>query len=81
VRGNELYAVPVEAGASFRAGLPAKLFDGDERGVQLFRFSRGTSGYHPAPDGQRFVVARQAGASGNFITVVENWLSDLSARR
>ena len=81
VRGNGLYAVPVEEGASFRAGLPAKLFDGDERGVQLFRFARATSGYHPAPDGQGFVVARQAGASGNFITVVENWLSDLSARR
>jgi Tol biopolymer transport system component len=81
VRGNALYAVPIEGGASFRAGMPVMLFDGDEKGVQLFRFTRPTPGYHPTPDGQRFVVARQAGASGSFITVVENWLNDLSARR
>jgi hypothetical protein len=48
--GSELMAVPIEAGATFTAGNPARLFE------TRFAATIVRGHYRPAPDGQRFLV-------------------------
>ena len=61
-------AVPVQAGATFTVGTPAKLFD--------TRFAAVTARghYRPTPDGQRFLVlAPLARETEQPAAVVLNW--------
>jgi serine/threonine-protein kinase len=70
-----LVSVPVEArGVVWRAGTPAKLFDG--------YVNTGTSGrtYDVSPDGQRFLMIKagtDAGAATLGIIVVQHWDQEL----
>jgi eukaryotic-like serine/threonine-protein kinase len=82
--GTELYfvdrgaidAVPVKTGATFEAGKPEKLFDArfETSGFRSRRFD-------VTPDGQKFLVNRQLGATTQVgFVVVENWAADLVKR-
>jgi eukaryotic-like serine/threonine-protein kinase len=81
VEGNALMAVPVDVRGGFHAGVPARLFDGDQAGVGLFSFSSGQSAYDVRPDGQHFVAVRRVGGTGTHLTIVQNWLSEFRARK
>jgi hypothetical protein len=69
-----LNAVPVETGASFAAGNPRMLFEGD-----YFAGPQGGLNYDVSPDGQRFLmIQNSADASARpKIVVVENWAEEL----
>ncbi len=84
--GRELYylaadnrsimAVPIEPGATFKAGAPARLFSLSTQTVSRGR-ARGTP-YDVSPDGQRFLIGVPAGEpSSSIITVVLNWATGL----
>jgi serine/threonine-protein kinase len=81
-RGDELFyrngqkwmAVPVATGAAFTAGRPRMLFEGPFPNVPGYS-------YDVRPDGQRFLMAREA-TTGNptEIRVILNWFEDLKQR-
>jgi hypothetical protein len=84
--GRELYylsadnrsimAVPIEPGATFKSGPPARLFSLGTPTVSGGR-ARATP-YDVSPDGQRFLIGVPAGdPSSSLITVVLNWASAL----
>ena len=69
---NAMMAVPVQAGAAFTVGTPAKLFDTRFAAV----ITRGH--YRPTPNGQRFLVlAPLARETEQPAAVVLNWASAL----
>jgi len=78
--GNTLMVVPVDTGQVFSPGTPKVLF----QGAYLF-IAGGTPGttrraYDLAPDGQRFLMLKQAESSGQAFTgivVVQNWFDEL----
>ena len=66
---DKLMAVPVETGATFRAGTPVALFDLGSFGRVIGRYV-----YDVSRDGQKFLVIRQLeDASMRPLTVVQNW--------
>jgi hypothetical protein len=70
-------AVPVEAGSSFRAGNPARLFTGP-----YFAALNGRT-YDVSPDGQRFLMVKdRTGApfAPRRIVVVEGFFEELKRR-
>ena len=79
--GNRLMAVPVSTRSSFRSSLPVKLFDAAAIGASLSQFTPMTPDYDPAPDGQRFVLARGTPTGQEKIVVVENWAAELGRRQ
>lgn len=69
-----MVAVPTTIGATFEAGTPQKLFDTriESSGYRARR-------YDLTPDGQRFLLNRQLGASAQAaFVVVQNWDADLT---
>jgi hypothetical protein len=81
VEPGTVMAVPVEAGATFRAGAPQMVVDGPY----------GYSGllpqwpYDVSPDGRRFVMIKEGGGQERTsaavqIIVVQNWLEELRRR-
>jgi hypothetical protein len=81
VAGNSLMVVPVDTRTGFRAGVPSRLFDGDELGIGLYSFSPNTSAYDVSPDGQHLVAVRRTGGAGTYFTIVQNWLAESRGRR
>ena len=84
--GRELYylaadnrsimAVPIEPGATFKPGPPARLFSLGTQAISRGR-ARATP-YDVSPDGQRFLFGVPAGEqSSSLITVVLNWTTGL----
>jgi Tol biopolymer transport system component len=66
---QKLMAVPVKMGDAFEAGAPQPLF-----GMKpIYQPLVGRFVYEPAPDGQRFLVLTETGATSPPITVVLNW--------
>jgi serine/threonine-protein kinase len=74
--GGVVMSVPVEAGVTFRAGNPIRLFEG-----RYYTVAGGRT-YDVSPDGQRFLMLKVAGGSDEdaaltSIIVVENWFEEL----
>lgn len=69
---NKIVVVPVTTTPEFRAGSPIVLFD---RGKDVF-------GYDVTPDGQRFVIAEDAGTEPERlqIVVIPDWFEELKAK-
>ena len=72
-----IMSVPVETGASFKAGTPRVLFKGEYLALQ------DRTQYSVTPDGQRFLMIKDATAKPGSaaplqqINVVLNWLEEL----
>ena len=65
--GDKMMAVSIETDSGLRIGAPRFLFEG------VFR-----AGFDIAPDGQRFLMAREHGASRpGELNVVLNWFEEL----
>jgi len=78
--GNALMVVPIDTKTTFSPGTPQVLFQG-----AYFYGPTGAGGraYDIAPDGQRFLMLKNAGAGGSLsasIIVVENWFEELRQR-
>ena len=72
-------AVSVQTDATFAAGSPEVLFEGN------YFFAGPGRNYDIAPDGQRFLMIKAGGGSDETsaptsIIVVENWLDELAQR-
>jgi hypothetical protein len=68
-------AVEIKATATaFDQGAPQALFD---LRVETPPGNTVFSGYVPAPDGKRFLVAPRAGAEAPPLTVIVNWLASV----
>jgi len=78
VAPGTLMAVRVEPGASFAAGSPAIVFQGQ------YATPQGARQYSVSPDGRRFLMIKDAASAGNApppkITVVLNWFEELKRR-
>ena len=71
-------SVPVERGATWTAGNPTKLFDGQYFGEGAFL----GRAYDVSPDGQRFLMIKPVGGSDQAATavnvvVVQHWTEEL----
>jgi len=66
---RQLFAVDVQTGTVFHAGLP--------RG--LFKAPRGTT-WDVAADGKRFLVETPAAGNGRYMEAVVNWFEELNRR-
>lgn len=76
-RGGKLMAVEIKATpTAFDRGAPQALFD--LRSI-ILPPNTGSTGYAPAPDGKRFLVATAPGVAADApaLTVVDNWLASL----
>ena len=77
--GNKMMAVEVTSQATFSAGKPKMLFEGQYLAVQ-----RGLTGtaYDVSPDGQRFLMVKETEPSTSVtqINVVLNWFEELKQR-
>ena len=74
--GGRLMAVDVGPGPSFSIGSPHPLFS-----LAGYRRARNRQQYDVSPDGQRFVMIREAaGKSANGAIYVENWIAELKAK-
>ena len=74
VSGDRLMVVPVETEPTFSAGRPSVLFEGSyvvSTILQVYRY------YDVSPDGQRFLMLKEAGAEDTQINVVLNWFEEL----
>jgi serine/threonine-protein kinase len=73
-----LMAVRVEPGASFAAGSPAIVFQGQ------YATPQGARQYSVSPDGRRFLMIKEIASAGNApapqIVVVQNWTEELKRR-
>ena len=67
---RRLVAVPVHAGASLELGAPHTLF--------ALQGKYAWSSYDVAPDGRFLAIVPEALASEQPLTVVVNWMADLS---
>jgi Tol biopolymer transport system component len=75
--GEAIHAVPVDVGASFRAGDPVRLFAADGLGGRL------GLAYAVAPDAERFVLARDVPETERpaaELVVVQRWSAEVRAR-
>ena len=75
-----LWRVPVERGATWKAGEPTKLFEG-----QYFVLGGGHfRHYDLAPDGQQFLMIKEVSGDRATTTagivVVQNWVEDVKRR-
>jgi serine/threonine protein kinase len=70
--GTKILAVPVATTPTFKAGVPAVLFDRGKR----------VHGYDVTPDGQRFVIAEDAEPEPERlqIVVIPDWFEELKAK-
>jgi serine/threonine-protein kinase len=70
--GTKILAVPVATTPTFKAGVPAVLFD---RGKRVL-------GYDVTPDGQRFVIAEDAETEPERLQIVfiPDWFEELKAK-
>ncbi len=74
--GGMLKVVNVPAGPTFTPGNPRTLFS-----LAGFRRTRNRQQYDVSPDGQRFIMIRERGATTAPTAVyVENWLVELTAK-
>jgi hypothetical protein len=73
---QSIMAVPIEPGASIRAGTPQRLFFlGGDRAT---RPNPRNAVYDVTPDGQRFLISAPAGEPvSSRITVMLNWTAGL----
>jgi Tol biopolymer transport system component len=70
--GRTVFAVPVEPGATFHAGVPKA----------LFRLSRETIAVDAAPDGQTFIVSVPAQAEArSILNLIVNWDRELASSK
>jgi serine/threonine-protein kinase len=72
---NTMMAVTIESASGFSAGIPRVLFSTDGYVVRYNKYS-------VSPDGQRFLMFKSVGASGDAadqmsLVVVENWFEEL----
>jgi hypothetical protein len=77
--GRQMFAVPVQSGATLVAGRPQVLFEGD-----MLTPAGGVRPYDIAPDG-RFIVIRPAEeetgtATAPSLVLVQNWFEELKRR-
>lgn len=74
---GRLQSVPFDAGAQMPLGTPSPLFAETASNARL------TAGYSPGPDGQTFVVLRDAdrAQARPRITVVQNWFAEFRGSR
>ena len=79
---DQMLAVAVDAGESFRASVPELLFEGPYA-LDISGGGGGVSNYDVAPDG-RFLMIKRVGQGGDDaspeITVVLNWFEELNTR-
>jgi serine/threonine-protein kinase len=74
--GNRLMTVDLVPGATFAAGTPRPLFP-----LTGYRSAWNRQQYDIAPDDRRFLMIREADASGpGTVVYVENWLPELRAK-
>jgi hypothetical protein len=67
-------AVSVDAGATFRAGKPRRLFAGPYQGESQ------EMAFDVSPDSQRFLMIKSDGAANlRQINVVQNWFEELKS--
>ncbi len=66
--------VPVETEPTFSAGRPSVLFEGS---YVVSTTSPAYRYYDVSPDGQRFLMIKEAGAEEAQINVVLNWFEEL----
>jgi hypothetical protein len=75
-----MMAVPIETGSSFKAGTPKVVFKGE------YYSPLGGENYAVTPDGQRFLMIKDAAAKTGSstprqqINIVLNWLEELKQR-
>lgn len=73
-----IMAVAVQAGTTFRAGTPLKLFEGEYRLPSSASVGRN---YDVSPDGRRFLITKTSreltDASTRQLIVVQNWTEEL----
>jgi serine/threonine-protein kinase len=73
---NTLMAAPVTSTSTFASGTPVPLFS-----VAPYRSARNRQQYDVAPDGQRFLMIREAGTDGaQNLVYADNWLAELKAK-
>jgi Tol biopolymer transport system component len=70
-----IMAVPIELGATFKAGVPVRLFT--MRTEAASRITLRYSGFDVLPDGQRFLVTVPLEAGSTRMHVVVNWMTML----
>ena len=69
--------VPVETEPTFSAGRPSVLFEGS---YVVSTITRAYRYYDVSPDGQRFLMLKEAGTEEAQINVVLNWFEELKER-
>jgi Tol biopolymer transport system component len=75
--GRAILRVPIQLGATLKAGAPARLFSIPASAAA--RFARRNIIYDVTPDGQRFLINVSAEEpSSSRITVILNWMSALN---
>ena len=74
LNGEALIAVSIETDPSFTVGNPAVVFEGQYYG------SQGGRSYDVSPDGERFLLIKQAqdASARPQIVVVQNWFEELN---
>ena len=77
VSGDRIMIVPVETEPTFSAGRPSVLFEGS---YVVSTITRAYRYYDVSPDGQRFLMLKEAGTEEAQINVVLNWFEELKER-
>jgi Tol biopolymer transport system component len=72
--GNKMMVVSVQTDPTFNAARPRVLFEGSYLSTTI---SIGLQYYDISPDGQRFLMVKDAGAGQTQINVVLNWFEEL----
>ena len=75
--GVTVMSASVESGSTFRAGNPARLFEG-----RYLMVPDGGLTYDVSPDGQRFLMSKPVGSPAQTVAptsliVVQNWFEEL----
>jgi hypothetical protein len=81
--GDALMSVPVEPGATWKAGTPTRVLEG-RYFPQVAEVGLAYRPYDVSPDGKRFLVIETVGeqqpTAPPGIIVVQNWLEELKRR-
>ncbi len=72
--GDQMMVVSVQTEPAFNTGRPRVLFEGSYLSTTI---SLGYQYYDISPDGQRFLMIKEAGANQSQINVVLNWFEEL----
>jgi Tol biopolymer transport system component len=72
--GDQMLVVSVQTEPTFSAGRPSALFEGSYYSSSI---SIGLQYYDISPDGQQFLMIKEAGAGQDQINVVLNWFEEL----